>query len=65
VEDANREVGKMIQPISKRDLSELIASMKTIETIFSKAHPSQSEVPIRSFQTGDVGYVAHIHGRFY
>ncbi|MFC0273003.1 GNAT family N-acetyltransferase [Metabacillus herbersteinensis] len=65
VENANREVGKMIQSLSKRDLSRLITSMETIESIFSKENSFQSEVSIRSFQPGDVGYVAHLHGRFY
>ncbi|MDQ0219325.1 GNAT family N-acetyltransferase [Peribacillus cavernae] len=65
VENANREVGKMIQAISKRDLSKLITSMETVESIFSKEHSSQSELSIRSFRSGDVGYVAHLHGKLY
>jgi DNA-binding MarR family transcriptional regulator/N-acetylglutamate synthase-like GNAT family acetyltransferase len=65
VENANREVGKMIHAISKRDLSKLITSMESIESIFSKEHSSQSEVCIRSFRSGDVGYVASLHAKLY
>jgi DNA-binding MarR family transcriptional regulator/ribosomal protein S18 acetylase RimI-like enzyme len=65
VENANREVGKMIQEISSRNLTKLINSMETIESIFTKEYPSQSEVSIRTFQAGDVGYVAHLHGTLY
>lgn len=65
VEDANREVGKMIEEISNRDLTKLITSMETIESIFTKEHPSQAEVSIRTFQPGDVGFVAHLHGTLY
>ncbi|MBV7506455.1 helix-turn-helix domain-containing GNAT family N-acetyltransferase [Bacillus sp. sid0103] len=65
VENANREVGKMIQEISNRDLTKLISAMETIESIFTKEYPSQSEVSIRTFQPGDVGFVAHLHGTLY
>jgi DNA-binding MarR family transcriptional regulator/N-acetylglutamate synthase-like GNAT family acetyltransferase len=65
VENANREVGKMIQEISNRDLTKLISSMETIESIFTKEHPAQSEVSVRAFQPGDVGFVAHLHGTLY
>lgn len=37
--------------------------METIEAIFS--HANQAEVAIRPFQPGDVGLVAHLHGRLY
>src|SRR4051812_42211151 len=65
VENANREVGKMIQEISNRNLTKLINSMETIESIFTKEYPSQSEVSIRTFHPGDVGFVAHLHGTLY
>lgn len=65
VENANLGVDKMIQNLSKNDLSKLVTSMETIESIYSKEHSSQSEVFIRPFQPGDVGYVAHLHGRLY
>lgn len=65
VENSNREVSKMIQDIAKPHLSKLLTSMENIEYIFSKEHTSQSEVSIRSFAPGDVGYVAHLHGRLY
>ena len=65
VENANREVGKMIQEISNHDLTKLISSMETIESIFTKEHTSQSVVSIRTFQPGDVGFVAHLHGTLY
>ncbi|WP_144549621.1 helix-turn-helix domain-containing GNAT family N-acetyltransferase [Bacillus sp. X1(2014)] len=65
VDNANREVGKMTQEISNRDLTKLISSMETIESIFTKEHTSQSEVSIRTFQPGDVGFVGHLHGTLY
>lgn len=65
VENANREVGKMIEDISKPNLSKLLASMKTIEHIFSREYSATSKVLIRTFEPGDVGYVAHLHGRLY
>ncbi|WP_257351521.1 GNAT family N-acetyltransferase [Pseudalkalibacillus decolorationis] len=55
----------MIENMAKRDQSKLITSMETIESIFSKKHASQPEVSIRPFLPGDVGYVAHLHGRLY
>jgi DNA-binding MarR family transcriptional regulator/N-acetylglutamate synthase-like GNAT family acetyltransferase len=65
VEEANRGVGKTIQSFSKQDLSELIKSMETIETISSKKSSSESEGHIRTFKAGDVGYVAYLHGSLY
>ncbi|MGG1677862.1 GNAT family N-acetyltransferase [Neobacillus sp. NRS-1170] len=65
VENANHEVGEMIQEISNRDLSNLVSSMETIESIFNKEYPSQSVISIRTFLPGDVGFVAHLHGRLY
>ncbi|MEH7887274.1 helix-turn-helix domain-containing GNAT family N-acetyltransferase [Bacillus sp. JJ1609] len=65
VENANREVSKSIQKMSNSELNKLISSMEAIESIFSKEHSAQPEVSIRTFQPGDVGFVAHLHGRLY
>ncbi|WP_027407659.1 helix-turn-helix domain-containing GNAT family N-acetyltransferase [Anoxybacteroides tepidamans] len=65
VENANREVAKMIQAMPKRDQLKLVTSMETIESILSGEHQSHSDVSIRSFQPGDVGYVAYLHGKLY
>lgn len=65
VENANRGVDKMIQNVSDKELIQLVASMETIESIYSKEHSFHSEVFIRPFQPGDVGYVAYLHGRLY
>lgn len=65
VDDANREVGKMIQPISKSDQSKLVTCMETIESILANSPDALPEVTIRSFQPGDIGYVAHLHGQLY
>lgn len=65
VNHANQEVGKMIQTISDNHLSKLISSMETVEQILSNKHSLQPEVNIRPFQPGDVGFVAHLHGRLY
>ncbi|WP_209122719.1 helix-turn-helix domain-containing GNAT family N-acetyltransferase [Alkalihalobacillus sp. BA299] len=65
VENANRGVNKMIENLSKNDLSKLVIAMETIESIYSKEHSSQSEVVIRPCQPGDIGYVAYLHGKLY
>ncbi|MFD1739479.1 GNAT family N-acetyltransferase [Bacillus salitolerans] len=65
VETANREVGKMIECIPTNELNRLISSMESIESIFSTEHVLQPNVSIRPFQPGDVGFVAHLHGRLY
>lgn len=65
VEDANCEVAKMIQEIPNRDLTNLIHCMETIEAIFTKEYSPQLKVSIRTFQPGDVGFVAYLHGRLY
>ncbi|QBP39893.1 bifunctional helix-turn-helix transcriptional regulator/GNAT family N-acetyltransferase [Paenisporosarcina antarctica] len=64
VENANREVGNMIQSISKIDQSKIVKAMETIESIFSQQHKNL-EVSIRSFKPGDIGLVAHLHGKLY
>lgn len=63
--DANRGVAKMIQGLPERDLSKLMTSMETIESVFLEGASRKPDVDIRSFQPGDVGFVAHLHGRFY
>lgn len=64
-ENANREVAKMIQDVSKTDLNQLVSSLETIESIYSNEHTYKPDVFIRPFQPGDVGYVAHLHGKLY
>lgn len=65
VENANHGVEKMIESIPQMELSNLITSMDNIQSIFSKKYSSLSEVSIRPFKAGDVGYVAHLHGVLY
>jgi DNA-binding MarR family transcriptional regulator/N-acetylglutamate synthase-like GNAT family acetyltransferase len=65
VEDATRGVEKMIQHLSKDELAKLVASMETIESIYSEDHSSRPDVLIRPFQPGDLGFVAHLHGKLY
>ncbi|TDL89546.1 GNAT family N-acetyltransferase [Vibrio vulnificus] len=65
VENANRGVDKMIDNLSKGDLSKLVTSMERIESIYSEERSSHSEALIRPFQPGDVGYVAYLHGNLY
>ncbi|MCK1985764.1 MULTISPECIES: bifunctional helix-turn-helix transcriptional regulator/GNAT family N-acetyltransferase [Peribacillus] len=65
VENANRGVDKMIDHLSKGDLSKLVTSMERIESIYSEERSSHSEALIRPFQPGDVGYVAYLHGNLY
>jgi DNA-binding MarR family transcriptional regulator/GNAT superfamily N-acetyltransferase len=65
VDDANRGVENMIQNLSNTNLSDLINSMESIESIFSQEHTTIPEIIIRPFQPGDVGYVGYIHGKIY
>jgi DNA-binding MarR family transcriptional regulator/N-acetylglutamate synthase-like GNAT family acetyltransferase len=65
VERANRGVENMIRNLSKHDITSLVTSMETIQTVFSQDTPSQTEVLIRPFRSGDVGYIAHLHGILY
>jgi DNA-binding MarR family transcriptional regulator/ribosomal protein S18 acetylase RimI-like enzyme len=65
VERANRGVENMIRNLSKHDITSLVTSMETIQTVFSQGTPSQTEVLIRPFRSGDVGYIAHLHGILY
>ncbi|MGP4081544.1 bifunctional helix-turn-helix transcriptional regulator/GNAT family N-acetyltransferase [Pseudalkalibacillus sp. R45] len=64
VDHANRGVSKMIQHLSEAELAKLVASMHTIESIY-KERSEQPGVSIRPFKAGDVGYIAHLHGRLY
>ncbi|MCM3732652.1 bifunctional helix-turn-helix transcriptional regulator/GNAT family N-acetyltransferase [Fictibacillus nanhaiensis] len=65
VERANQGVEHMIRNLSKHDITSLVTSMETIQTVFSQDTPSQTEVLIRPFRSGDVGYIAHLHGILY
>ena len=65
VENANHGVDKMIQNLSTSNLSKLVTSMEAIQSIYSKDRYSRPEVSIRAFQAGDIGFVAHLHGRLY
>ncbi|MFB7140219.1 GNAT family N-acetyltransferase [Gottfriedia sp. NPDC056225] len=65
VEDANIGVEKMIKSFSHDQIKELVLSMETIESIFSLTNSNSTEVSVRPFIPGDVGYVAYIHGKIY
>jgi len=65
VERANRELTNMIHHLSKQEASMLVASMEKIESIYSKKDFFPSEISIRPFQAGDIGYVSYLHGQFY
>ncbi|PGM55912.1 helix-turn-helix domain-containing GNAT family N-acetyltransferase [Bacillus sp. AFS053548] len=65
VNDANIGVESMIQSLSTPEVKELVKSMETIESIFSLNQAPIPEISIRPFKPGDVGYVAHIHGKIY
>jgi DNA-binding MarR family transcriptional regulator/N-acetylglutamate synthase-like GNAT family acetyltransferase len=67
VEDSTREVSKMIQDLSQNEIAKLVKAMETLEALFSKEDSTLPMVSIRPFQpgAGDVGFVAHLHGRLY
>jgi GNAT superfamily N-acetyltransferase len=39
--------------------------METTKSEYKKGNPSPSAVSIRTFQPGDVGFIAHLHGTLY
>jgi GNAT superfamily N-acetyltransferase len=63
--DANRELTKTLQHLSESEMAALVSSMEKIETIYTKTTNEKPTVIIRPFQSGDVGYVAQLHGEFY
>lgn len=63
VEHAKRGIERMINNLSSNELSDLVASMETIEAIFLKDYLPQPV--IRPFEPGDAGYVAELHGKLY
>lgn len=65
VENANIGVAKMIENLSEEELSKLVSSMETIETLYTNEPQAQPVITIRPFQPGDLGYVAYLHGRLY
>ncbi|KAA0566738.1 MarR family transcriptional regulator [Bacillus sp. CH30_1T] len=65
VENANIGVAKMIESLSEEELSKLVSSMETIETLYTNEPQAQPVITIRPFQPGDLGYVAYLHGRLY
>jgi DNA-binding MarR family transcriptional regulator/N-acetylglutamate synthase-like GNAT family acetyltransferase len=65
VERANHGVENMIQNLPNHDLTKLVTSMAAIQNIFSKDTSAKTEIVIRPFRSGDLGYIAHLHGRLY
>jgi ribosomal protein S18 acetylase RimI-like enzyme len=65
VKNANIGVAKMIENLSEKELSKLVSSMETIETLYTNEPQAQPVITIRPFQPGDLGYVAYLHGRLY
>ncbi|OPA26152.1 helix-turn-helix domain-containing GNAT family N-acetyltransferase [Bacillus cereus] len=63
--DANRELTRTLQHLSKSEMDNLISSMEQIESIYTKNTNKKPTVIIRPFQPGDVGYVAQLHGEYY
>ncbi|MEB4860950.1 bifunctional helix-turn-helix transcriptional regulator/GNAT family N-acetyltransferase [Priestia megaterium] len=63
--DANRELTKTLQHLSESEIAALVSSMEKIESIYTKNTNEKPTVKIQPFQSGDVGYVAQLHGDFY
>lgn len=63
--DANRELTKTLQHLSESEAVVLVSSMEKIQAIFTRKTNVKPTVIIRPFQSGDVGYVAQLHGEFY
>ncbi|WP_445492272.1 bifunctional helix-turn-helix transcriptional regulator/GNAT family N-acetyltransferase [Niallia sp. 03133] len=63
--DANRELTKTLQHLSEDKIADLVSSMETIESVYTNTANEKPTVTIRTFQSGDVGYVAQLHGEFY
>jgi N-acetylglutamate synthase-like GNAT family acetyltransferase len=57
------EAAKILEKLNECDRSQLLEAMKAMEAKKPKAKPGTTT--IRSFQPGDVGYVAYLHGKLY
>ncbi|MHB1023123.1 MAG: bifunctional helix-turn-helix transcriptional regulator/GNAT family N-acetyltransferase [Acidobacteriaceae bacterium] len=62
----NREVAKLLQPLTPETQQRLIAAMQTVEKLIApKAGPPQVPYVLRPHRPGDMGWVIHRHGAIY
>ncbi|KLU64389.1 acetyltransferase YpeA [Desulfosporosinus acididurans] len=64
---SNDQIYNLISRLPERDKMSVVESMKTVENAFSgKPIKIKEKITIRSeLRPGDVGYLIHLHGRFY
>jgi DNA-binding MarR family transcriptional regulator/GNAT superfamily N-acetyltransferase len=64
---ARDEVGEMLHNLSAEEQQRLLTSMQTIESVFDKGKSFKFAEPffLRSYESGDMGWVTHRHGILY
>jgi DNA-binding MarR family transcriptional regulator/GNAT superfamily N-acetyltransferase len=60
---SRREIGELLATISPADKGALVGAMATLERILG-GKPA-GEISLRAHRPGDMGWVAHAHGRLY
>ncbi len=64
-EATNHHVASLVDPLSSVEQSSLLKAMKTIQGLLSGKKDISELITIRTHQTGDIGYLIYLHGRFY
>ncbi|MCP2034654.1 DNA-binding MarR family transcriptional regulator/GNAT superfamily N-acetyltransferase [Planomicrobium sp. HSC-17F08] len=65
VDEANKEVAKMVGSLTSHQLDQLTSAMHTVEKLLTHEAAQAPRVRIRPFQPGELGYVSYLHGRLY
>lgn len=63
-EDANRQIGSMLQKLSDTSRQAMIHSLVSVQSLLSGEKPS-SPIVIRQHRPGDMGWVVYRHGALY
>ncbi|GGE33118.1 putative HTH-type DNA-binding domain-containing acetyltransferase YbfA [Pullulanibacillus camelliae] len=66
MEKITQSISQKIEDLSKQELDRLVMAMETLRLMDKGASSfKENEVIIRPFRPGDIGYVAHLHGKLY
>jgi len=59
------EIGEMLNHLSEQDQNRLIQAMNTIEQLLGEGLNDSEPYILRQHEPGDMGWIVHMHGRFY